>query len=675
LTPQTDPRANDLEWLDGQPRSRRFGDVYFARESGRDETAHVFLAGNGLPERWAALAPHGRFTIGETGFGTALGFVCAWALWNEVAPPDARLDFVSVERYPLGRTELTQALALWPALAPQRTALLSAWEDFAPGWHRLEFDSGRIALTLLVGDAARVLPRLDAKIDAWFLDGFSPARNPDMWATSVLAEVARLARPGATFATYTVAGEVRRGLEDAGFEVRKTPGFGRKREMLCGVRRTGTASAWRAPWFVRPAPSTERRAIVIGAGLAGAATAGALAARDWDVTVVDRRATVAAEASGNHQAVLYAHPSPHPTALNELALTGLQHARRLLDRVLASSADAYSRCGVLQLAFDPAEALRQARVAALGLPASLLEPLDRARASERAGVEVPEGGLFFPRAGWARPRALCDALLSGRNLRLALGTSASGVVRTGANWTVLAGERVVATAPVVVLAASGEVASFAPARHLPLRAIRGQITLVPATEASRALQTVLCGAGYIAPARSGLHSLGATHRFRDTGIDVRADEHVENLTRLRALSPALHAALGAERLAPAALAGRAGLRCSSPDYLPIIGPVVDAAEFASTYVQLSRDATLELDTPAPWLDGLYVSTAHGSRGLISAPIAGELLAAYLDGGPVPLPASVVDSLHPNRFLLRALIRRGAGSRHAPAREQHEAGDE
>ena len=655
------PPGDDLEWLDGQPRSRRFGDVYFARESGRDETHHVFLAGNRLAERWATLAPRGRFAIGETGFGTGLGFACAWALWNDVAPPDARLDFVSVERYPLGRTELSQALALWPALAPQRTALLSAWEDFAPGWHRFDFDGGRIALTLLVGDAVLVLPRLDASIDAWFLDGFSPVRNPDMWTPAVLAEVARLARPGATFATYTVAGEVRRGLEVAGFEVRKTPGFGRKREMLCGVRRTDSPSAWRPPWFARPAPPAERRAIVVGAGLAGAATAGILAARGWEVTVVDRRATVAAEASGNHQAVLYAHPSPHPTALNELALAGLQHARRLLDRLLADAPDAYARCGVLQLAFDPAEALRQARVAALGLPAALLEPLQQTQASERAGLEVPHGGLFFPGAGWAHPRALCDALLSGGRVQLVLGTTTSALVRTGANWTVVAGERAVAAAPIVVLAASGEAASFALTRHLPLRAIRGQVTHVPATDASRALLTVLCGAGYATPPRGGLHSLGATHRFGDIGIDVRADEHLENLARLRALSPALHAALGAERLAPASLAGRAGLRCSSPDYLPIVGPVVDAALFASTYAHLSHDATLELDSPVPWLDGLYVNTAHGSRGLISAPIAGELLAAYLDGGPAPLPASVVDALHPSRFLLRALIRGGVPS--------------
>jgi tRNA 5-methylaminomethyl-2-thiouridine biosynthesis bifunctional protein len=219
---------------------------------------------------------------------------------------------------------------------------------------------------------------------------------------------------------------------------------------------------------------------------------------------------------------------------------------------------------------------------------------------------------------------------------------------------------VLATAPVVVVAGGAGSAQFPQTAHLPLRAIRGQLTLLAATAASRALRTVLCGQGYVAPARGGVHSLGATHKFRDRETDVRAAEHIENLGRLQRLAPGLSAALGAEGLdagALAGLAGLAGLRCSSPDYLPVIGPVVDAPDFVRTYAALARDATLALDAPAPWLDGLYVNTAHGSRGLITAPLSGELLAAYLEDEPLPLPAGVAEAVHPSRFLLRALVRR------------------
>ena len=658
LTHPTDPATGELEWQDGQPFSRRFGDVFFSRDSGIAETQHVFLAGNALRERWANLAAGAPFVVAETGFGTGLNFLCAWALWDETAPRDARLHFVSIEAYPLARDELVRALALWPQLAPYRDALAMRWEAFAPGWHRVAFASGRVILTLLVGDVATALPRLDAVVDAWFLDGFAPARNPGMWSSAVLAQVAHLSRAGSTFATYTASSEVRRHLEAAGFAVRKESGFGRKREMLAGTLHARVAPPWHAPWFASPsAHGGERRAVVVGAGPAGASTAASLAARGWGVEVLERRGDTGPAAAAKHQGVLYAHPSPHPTALNELALAGIQHTARALRAGRVPDVRDYSLCGVLQLACDEHEAGRQAGVAALGLPRALLHPVERAEAAAIAGLDVPQGGLFFPTAGWVHPPALCAALLDHPGIRVRSAHDALEIARKGTQWTVRDGRSIAAAAPVVVIAGGADSAGFPQTRHLPLRTIRGQITLVPANAASAALRTVLCGEGYFAPARRGAHSLGATHKFRDRATDVRAGEHAENLERLGRLAPALHAALGVDGLDVAALEGLAGLRCSSPDYLPVIGPVVDAATFMQVYARLSHDATLALREPAPWLDGLYVNTAHGSRGLITAPLSGELLAAYLDGEPSPLPVNVTEALHPSRFLLRALIRR------------------
>jgi tRNA 5-methylaminomethyl-2-thiouridine biosynthesis bifunctional protein len=646
-----------IDWQNGLPVSRRFGDVYFSRDSGLQETRHVFLEGNGLRERWAALPPHGRFTIGETGFGTSLNFAAAWALWEEMAPPEARLRYVSVERYPLRPPDIARTLAMWPELARYREALLAQWSEVAPGWQRFVFDGGRVALTLLAGDVRTALPQLDGRVDAWFLDGFAPARNPEMWQPEVLAQVARLSATGATCATYTVAGEVRRGLETAGFTVEKTPGFGRKREMLRGVLRAPSRPAWRAPWFGRPTRrATERRAIVIGAGLAGTSTAASLAGRGWSVMLLDRHETIAAEASGNPQGALYARLSPHATALTELAATGLEYTARSLSRLGLERGADYDPCGVLQLEYDDAERVRQSRLAAQDWPTGFLARLGRSEASARTGVAVPSGGLFFARSGWVRPPALCRALAAHPAIKLALDHSALSLRHVSGGWEVHAGGGPIAAAPVVVIAASGASATFGETAHLPLRLIRGQLTLVPETPASRPLRTVLCGNGYIVPAVDGAHSLGATHKFRDTSTGVTAAEHAENLAKLAALAPALHAAVGADRLDPARLAGRAALRCSSPDYLPIIGPVVDAARFARAYAPLAHDATLELDAPSPWLDGLFVNTAHGSRGLVTAPLSGELLAGSLEDEPAPLPESVIQAVHPSRFLLRALIR-------------------
>lgn len=224
-----------LQWRDGQPWSARFEDRYFSADGGLDETRHVFLQGNRLAERFAALAPGDAFHLAETGFGTGLNVLCAWQLFAQQAPAGARLCVHSVERWPLAHHELQAALALWPTLQPQAAALLAAWAPPPAGVWRLQ--TGTLALALHVGDVAEVLPGWPtAAFDAWCLDGFAPARNPAMWSPDVLAQVARCARPGGTLATYTSAGAVRRGLQAVGFQVQRVPGHGRKREMLVAQR-------------------------------------------------------------------------------------------------------------------------------------------------------------------------------------------------------------------------------------------------------------------------------------------------------------------------------------------------------------------------------------------------------------------------------------------------------
>ena len=224
-----------INWQDGQPFCTRFGDVYFSSDSGLEESRHVFLRGNRLAERFAAL-PAGRgFTIGETGFGTGLNFLCAWQLFEQVAPPGASLDFFSVEKFPLQADELRAALALWPELHVYAEALLAHWPQCAPGWNRRSFADGRVRLMLAFCDVAEALPKFGGGVDAWFLDGFSPSKNPEMWAQPVLDSIACASYAGTTLATYTCTGWVRRGLQQAGFTVEKMAGFGRKREMLCGL--------------------------------------------------------------------------------------------------------------------------------------------------------------------------------------------------------------------------------------------------------------------------------------------------------------------------------------------------------------------------------------------------------------------------------------------------------
>lgn len=639
-----------LDWDEqGIPLSRQFGDVYFSREDGLGETRHVFLDGNDLAARFAALPAGGRLIIGETGFGTGTNFLCTWQLFDQLAPADAQLHFVSVEKYPLSVADLRRALALWPELAPWAEQLQEQYVALHAGFQRLHLAGGRVVLTLLIGDALDMLPQLDARIDAWFLDGFAPSKNPNMWTAELFAQLARLSAPGASLATFTSMGDVRRGLIAAGFAMRKRPGHGKKWEFLCG-HYAGAAPAAEKPWYTRPHRIGERQAMVIGAGLAGCATAASLAARGWQVTLIERHADIAQEASGNPQGVLYLKLSAHGTALSQLVLAGFGHTRRLLQRL---QPDAWSACGVLQLAFDAKEHERQSKLAA-AFPHDLLQMLEREQAEAIAGVELPAGGLFYPEAGWVHPPALCRLLATHPGVRLLTHSEALELRRVAGHWQVLDGESLLAEAPVAVLAGAAEVQRFAP--ELPLKRIRGQITRLAQTPASAALNCVLCAEGYVAPARQGEHTLGASFDFHSQDCTPTATEHAGNLDLLREISMDLSSRLHADSLAPAQLQGRAAFRCTSPDYLPIVGPLADPGAFAIAYAVLGKDARQVPDTPCPWREGLYVNSGHGSRGLISAPLSAELLAAWLDDEPLPVSRTVAEACHPNRFALRKLIR-------------------
>ncbi|WP_274643108.1 bifunctional tRNA (5-methylaminomethyl-2-thiouridine)(34)-methyltransferase MnmD/FAD-dependent 5-carboxymethylaminomethyl-2-thiouridine(34) oxidoreductase MnmC [Pseudomonas serbica] len=648
-----------IDWDDqGLPRSRVFDDVYFSDLSGLDETRYVFLDQNALRERFAALPVGGRLVIGETGFGTGLNFLCAWQLFEQHALAGARLHFVSVEKYPLSLADLQRALALWPELKPFADQLLAQYQAIHQGFQRLVLDNGRVTLTLLIGDALEQLPQLDAQIDAWFLDGFAPAKNPDMWTAQLFAELARLAAPGSTISTFTSTGWVRRLLNAAGFKMKRTPGIGHKWEILRGTflgwPAEGPTPAVAKPWFARPTPPTgERRALVIGAGLAGCATAASLAARGWQVSLLERHDALAQEASGNPQGVLYLKLSAHGTALSQLIVSGFGYTRRLLEH-LQRGVD-WDDCGVLQLAFNAKEAERQAQLAA-AFPEGLLHSLDQVQAEARAGIALPAGGLFYPEGGWVHPPALCQWQAGQSNIELLTHHDVLELRRVDGDWQAWDGDRLLAQAPTVVLAGAAEIKRFTYSSGLPLKRIRGQITRLPQTPASQALSTVVCAEGYVAPARLGEHTLGASFDFNNDDLTPTTAEHLGNLQMLEEISLDLVARLGAGSLHANELEGRAAFRCTSPDYLPIVGPLADSQAFTDTYVALSKDARQVPDIPCPWLDGLYVNSGHGSRGLITAPLSGELIAAWLDDEPLPLPRAVAEACHPNRFTLRRLIR-------------------
>ncbi|MCF5800641.1 bifunctional tRNA (5-methylaminomethyl-2-thiouridine)(34)-methyltransferase MnmD/FAD-dependent 5-carboxymethylaminomethyl-2-thiouridine(34) oxidoreductase MnmC, partial [Pseudomonas sp. PA-1-5A] len=340
-------------------------------------------------------------------------------------------------------------------------------------------------------------------------------------------------------------------------------------------------------------------------------------------------------------------------ALSQLIVSGFGHTRRLLEH-LHRGVD-WDGCGVLQLAFDAKEIQRQAQLANAFAP-DLLHLLDREQAQQKAGIELAHGGLFFPEGGWVHPPALCQWQAKHPLIEVLTHHEALELHRLDDQWQARAGDRVLASAGVVVLAGAAEIKRFPFSADIPLKRIRGQITRLAQTCASKALATVVCAEGYVAPARLGEHTLGASFDFNNQDLTPTPAEHSGNLQMLREISTDLLQRLGADRLAAEQLEGRAAFRCTSPDYLPIVGPLADHAAFQQAYAVLGKDARQVPQTPCPWLPGLFLNSGHGSRGLITAPLCGELLAAWLSDEPLPVPTSVAEACHPNRFALRALVR-------------------
>jgi tRNA 5-methylaminomethyl-2-thiouridine biosynthesis bifunctional protein len=590
----------------GTPFSEVFDDVYHSESGGLAQARHVFLAGNRLPERW-----RGReaFVILETGFGIGLNFLAAWDAMRADPGRPKRLHFVSVDKNPFAQADLKQALAPWTELAPLAGALVNAWPPPLAGFHRIHFDGGQVILTLLLGEAREMLPQLVARVDAFFLDGFAPAKNPEIWSPETVRELGRLAAPGATLATWTVAGGVRSALSDAGFRVEKRAGFGTKREMLVGSWQ-GTADTHATP---------VRKAVIIGAGLSGTLCAERLAGRGWDVALVDGREARDGGSVGLVRPVANLRDATNARISRSAFLYALQHYRTL-------QVDGYhlqwERCGALQLAGDDDEAARYAAIASSqGYPPELLRHVDADEASAIAGRKVPRPGWHLPGGAWVSLPSLAIASLArvGQRVTRHLGKRVERIEREGADWRALDGDgRVIAEAPVMIVANAADAKRLAPEARLSLSAVRGQLTYLPADPA-RSLNVIVAGNGYVAPLPEGGHCVGASFQHDDSDPSIRAADHRENLTRAESMLPGFTTGVH-----PIGLTGWTGFRATVPDRLPIFGACA-----------------------AP---GLHAATGLGSRGLLWAPLGAEVLACLLESEPLPLPRDFTGAISPKRFL-------------------------
>jgi tRNA 5-methylaminomethyl-2-thiouridine biosynthesis bifunctional protein len=475
-----------------------------------------------------------------------------------------------------------------------------------------------------------------------------------MWSPRLLRGLSRLARPGTTVATYSSAGTVRQGLEDAGFALEKCPGFGRKRDMLRG-RYAPRWPSRRPPDAVPVVP--ERHAIVIGAGLAGAAVSERLARRGWRIALIESRALPGSAEPARYAGAFHPHISRDDCILSRAARNGFLCAvSRWTALAQAGHELVWNRCGVLQLAGERERAPDiAALIAAQAVPGGFVQYLEQSEAEMRAGCRLSGGGLWFPGGGWMRPQSLIAAQLAAAAsyahaapaFALHAGTAVCTIARSGELWQARAADgSMIAAAPVLILANSNDLTRLAGVGQA-LQRIRGQISYVPEAKL-KAPQVVLTGRGYVLPAVDGMVVAGSTYDRDDDDPETQPRSHESNLLRLAQLLP--DAVQGVDA---ASLEGAVGFRCVAPDRMPLVGAMPDMDAARKEKAALSGAQLRDL----PRVPGLYCAAAYASRGLIWAALAGEMLACQIEGEPAPLEGDLADALDPGRFLLKQ-ARRG-----------------
>lgn len=584
----------------GVPASDVYGDVYHARAGALEQARHVFIRGNGLPDRWAG---RGTFTVCETGFGLGNNFLALWQAWRQSPHRPRRLHVLSFEAHPLTRDDLRQALA-WHGgeLRTLAEELLREWPPLLPGLHRLEFEGGRLTLTLALGKVEYLARQVEARVDAFFLDGFSPRVNPAMWSRELFGQLVRIANEGATAATWCSAGQVRRDLSAAGFLVERVPGFAGKRQMTRAVLRPGLGKS-------RPDPGKEA-VIIVGGGLAGAAVANSLALRGHEVSVLDP--AFARGPGGSHEGHRCAAMTP-TLSRDDNAMSRLSRAGILLGRLRWRDLPGVCEpCGSFYRIAAEEEPLWRKAVEAWQFPEDWARWCEASDTLERTGLPLSQGGVWLGAGALLRPARLVAALLAHERIAV-LPEAVGGLSRQGAVWQAVAEDgRVLAEGQrAVIAAAAATPALLATALNdvscpklAALQRMGGQVghfraAALPPTRA------IVAGAGYWLPADDGIHVGGSTYVLGQAASESTEAGFLEVANKTAGLLELDPALLISARADPD---GWAGWRAAVSDHLPIIGPAVAD-------------------------DTLWVACGYGSRGLSWMTLAGEVIASRLAAEP------------------------------------------
>ncbi|WP_373976733.1 bifunctional tRNA (5-methylaminomethyl-2-thiouridine)(34)-methyltransferase MnmD/FAD-dependent 5-carboxymethylaminomethyl-2-thiouridine(34) oxidoreductase MnmC [Chitinibacter sp. SCUT-21] len=624
---------------DGQTLySSQFDDIYHASHDAIQQAEAVFLAGNQLPQRWQG---KDCFSIIETGFGQGLNFLTTWLKWRNDEHRSQRLHFISVELHPFTRDSLQQLHQSYPELSELSAQLLEHWPHLTPGFHRIWLDQGQVSLTLLFGDTLNMLHEVSGKVDAIYLAGFSPTKNPEMWSLPVFKALWRLCTADTTLASYTIASHVLEGLHEAGFTTSTAVDIASKRQMLIGycarLPKPPRVIVQQQPYIV-----TEKSAIIIGAGIAGCATAASLAERGWSVLILDAEHDIAQRASGNHVGLCHPTFSKDDNALARLSRAGFSLTRqKLLHLAQSSDLVQFGFAGQFQAAQDDEqETLMQKTVQTLHFPASLVQYLNQEQAYEKLGTTPPRGGWWFEQGAWLNPKSLCVGYIAKEQnlINFQGNTHVECIEFINDRWHLFSHDaHCIATTKTLIIANATAATQLISNADLPLSESWRAVTQVPAELFASALPSY-SGKAYLTAAWNGWRSLGAAALINDN-TDAARDA---NLAALTDLLPDV------QPPQPKQTYTRVCARPNSLDRLPLVG-----ALHAPLNKPSDREAIHQL-FQMPRQPGLYTVLGFGSRGITWHALAAEIIACQINNEPLPIERSLVNAIDPARFELRAL---------------------
>ena len=648
------------------PVSDKFDDVYFSNQDGLAETHYVFLEGNQLWERWVHYQ-EAHFVIAETGFGTGLNFFAVTTLFREFRQkyPDSplkRLYFISFEKYPLLLDALQQAHLAYPQFSHLAQHLQQHWLNPIQGCYRFHFDE--TTLDLWFGDVTENLPQLgdymNDKIDAWFLDGFAPSKNPDMWNEQLYQQMLRFTKPQGTFATFTAASAVRKGLENAGFNIKKRKGFGKKRECLSGQKTLEKPTALSTPWFnSQPANLKEQDIAIIGGGIASLCTAISLVKRGAKITIYCEDEQTALNASGNKQGAFYPQLSDDNERNIRFYIHAFAYGHQFLQWAIQQQIEfEHEFCGVALCAYNEKAESKLNKIAELNLPSDVYQSLNQTELSEKVGLPLPFGGGFIPQGAWLAPRQLVQhafAFLEKQGVQIKTSQKVAALSQTENGWQITTAENETFCHEVVVLANGHKLTEFEQTQKLPLYPVRGQVSQIPTSENLLKLKTVLCYDGYLTPVdqAKASHCIGASHVRDNATREFSLTEQQENQQKIQQNIPEEWT----KEVDTSGNLARIGVRCSVRDLTPIMGAVphflAQQTQYQNLFNLRRRKQPIEQAANYP---NLYLIGALGSRGLTSAPPLGETLTSLIYGEPLPMSEDLIHNLMPNRSWVRRWLK-------------------